>query len=262
MNKKFSTLLTGALLVGSVATNAAVTGITVDVATKIEQLTSGSRYYVLNTGTKITAPGAATDVLSMANGKVSSAQSDNTAFNKELWSIKVNAVAGANRFVFTNKAEGMTLSFDPANAIDVSTASLDATAVGNADAVTNASQLTDVETEWSWVTTKDANTELAELTGLAAYFHKDSVMKLYQVTGTGNVFAVKYANTATPTISNATEVKVQAVKPAAITLKEKDLNVLTDAKGKYFSLTSNKANLIGDVIKGVKFHATDVAATG
>ena len=258
MNKKFSTLLTGALLVGSVAANAVVTGINVDVATKIEQLTSGSRYYVLNTGTKITAPGAATNVLSMANGKVSSDQSDNTAFNKELWSIKVNAVAGANRFVFTNKAEGMTLSFDPANAIDVSTAAL--AADGSAEAVKKASQLTDVETEWSWVTTKDAGTELAELKGLAAYFHKDSVMKLYQVAGT--VFAVKYANTATPKITNATEVEVQAVKPASITLKENDLNVLTDAKGKYFSLTSNKANLIGDVIKGVKFHATDVAATG
>ena len=181
MNKKFSTLLTGALLVGSVAANA--TGINVDVATKIEQLTNGSRYYVLSTA-KVERSGAATSVVSMDGADVKVTTSDNTAVNKELWSIKVNAVAGANRFVFTNKAEGMTLSFDPANAIDVSTASLDATAVGNADAVTNASQLTDVETEWSWVTTKDANTELAELTGLAAYFHKDSVMKLYQVTGT------------------------------------------------------------------------------
>ena len=260
MNKKFSTLLTGALLVGSVAANAAATGITVDVATKIEQLTNGSRYYVLSTA-KVESSGAATTVLSMANGKVSSAQSDNTAVNKELWSIKVNAVAGANRFVFTNKAEGMTLSFDPANAIDVSTASLDATAVGNADAVTNASQLTDVETEWSWVTTKDANTELAELTGLAAYFHKDSVMKLYQVTGTGNVFAVKYANTATPTITNATEVKVQAVQPATIVLTAKDLNVLGTGANKYFTIDAGQT-LKGNIFANTKWQAQDILAPG
>ena len=173
MNKKFSTLLTGALLVGSVAANAAATGITVDVATKIEQLTNGSRYYVLSTA-KVESSGAATTVLSMANGKVSSAQSDNTAVNKELWSIKVNAVAGANRFVFTNKAEGMTLSFDPANAIDISAGGVTTPTTDN-----KAFQMTDVETEWSWVTTKDAKDELANVAELAAYFHKDSVMKLY-----------------------------------------------------------------------------------
>ena len=258
MNKKFSTLLTGALLVGSVAANA--TGINVDVATKIEQLTNGSRYYVLSTA-KVERSGAATSVVSMDGADVKVTTSDNTAVNKELWSIKVNAVAGANRFVFTNKAEGMTLSFDPANAIDVSTASLDATAVGNADAVTNASQLTDVETEWSWVTTKDANTELAELTGLAAYFHKDSVMKLYQVTGTGNVFAVKYANTATPTITNATEVKVQAVQPATIVLTAKDLNVLGTGANKYFTIDAGQT-LKGNIFANTKWQAQDILAPG
>ena len=45
MNKKISTLLTSALLVGSVAANAQWG--TVDAVSSIEQLANGSRYYVL-----------------------------------------------------------------------------------------------------------------------------------------------------------------------------------------------------------------------
>ena len=47
MNKKISTLLTSALLVGSVAANAQWG--TVDAVSSIEQLANGSRYYVLST---------------------------------------------------------------------------------------------------------------------------------------------------------------------------------------------------------------------
>ena len=264
MNKKFSTLLTGALLVGSVAANA--TGIDVDKVTTIEQLANGSRYYVLSTktGPAVTASGTVTSGVYMDGAEVKSGTDvanyeELSDINKMLWGIKVNAVAGANRFVFTNKAEGMTLSFDPANAIDVSTGSLDATDAGNTTAVTNAGQLTDVETEWSWITTKDATAELADVAGLASYFHKDSVMKLYQVTGTGNVFAVKYANAATPTISNATEVKVQAVQPGLITLKPADLNVMGEGANKYFTIDAGKT-LKGNPFTGAKWQAQTVLA--
>ncbi|MBC8603927.1 hypothetical protein H8784_19670 [Parabacteroides acidifaciens] len=262
MNKKFSTLLTGALLVGSVAANAA--GINVNKVDKIEQLASGSRYYVLSTTKATGTTGSPAEIATgvyMDAGVVKAG--DVTGFttldkiNPMLWSIKVNAVAGANRFVFTNKAEGMTLSFDPANAIDVSTAAL--AADGSAEAVKKASQLTDVETEWSWVTTKDAGTELAELKGLAAYFHKDSVMKLYQVTGTGNVFAVKYANTATPTITNATEVAVQAAQPATIVLTAKDLNVLGTGANKYFTIDAGQT-LKGNIFANTKWQAQNIVA--
>lgn len=51
-----------------------------------------------------------------------------------------------------NKAEGVSLSFDPANAIDISAGNVDLSTPGE-----QAFQMTDVETEWSWVTTKGCN---------------------------------------------------------------------------------------------------------
>ncbi|WP_308573279.1 DUF6383 domain-containing protein [uncultured Parabacteroides sp.] len=257
MNKRFSTLLTGALLVGSVAANA--TGINVDVATKIEQLANGSRYYVLSTA-KVTTSGAATTVVSMDGADAKVITSVNTPLaeiNKQLWSIKVNAVAGANRFVFTNKAEGMTLSFDPANAIDISAGSIATPAADN-----KAFQMTDVETEWSWVTTKDATSELADAAELAAYFHKDSVMKLYQLTSGGEVFAVKYANTAAaPSVTGATEVKVQAVQPGTQVLTAADLNVLGEGANKYFTIDAGQT-LKGNPFAGAKWQAQTIATGG
>ena len=257
MNKRFSTLLTGALLVGSVAANA--TGINVDVATKIEQLANGSRYYVLSTA-KVSTSGAATTVVSMDGAGAKVITSVNTSLaeiNKQLWSIKVNAVAGANRFVFTNKAEGMTLSFDPANAIDISAGS-----IATPEADNKAFQMTDVETEWSWVTTKDATSELADAAELAAYFHKDSVMKLYQLTSGGKVFAVKYANTATaPSVTGATEVKVQAVQPGTQVLTAKDLNVLGEGANKYFTIDAGQT-LKGNIFASTKWQAQDILAPG
>ena len=262
MNKKFSTLLTGALLVGSLTANA--TGINVEKVTTIEQLANGSRYYVLSTKTSdpVSNSAAVTSGVYMDGADVKSGTAvagfeSLDDINKMLWSIKVNAVAGANRFVFTNKAEGMTLSFDPANAIDISAGGVTTPTTDN-----KAFQMTDVETEWSWVTTKDAEDELKDVAGLAAYFHKDSVMKLYQLTTGGSVFAVKYANTATaPSVSNAKEVKVQAVQPATIALTAKDLNVLGTGANKYFTIDAGQT-LKGNIFANTKWQAQDILAPG
>ena len=258
MNKKFSTLLTGALLVGSVAANAQWG--TVDAVSSIEQLASGSRYYVLNTSTALDGTGKTLLQAAYIESGVAKAGTAPASFttlekmNSALWSIKVTSISGSNRFVFTNKAEGMTFSFDPANAIDVSAGSIAAPA--NTD---KAYQMTDVETQWTWVDNKDDKTNLAKAIELKSAFHEDSTMQL-AVNASGEVFAFKYANTATAkTPTGATVITVQAVQPGSITLTPADLNVLGEGANKYFTIDAGKT-LEGNIFAGKKWQAQTVIA--
>ena len=264
MNKKFSTLLTGALLVGSVAANAQWG--TVDAVSSIEQLASGSRYYVLNTSTALSGTGKTLVQAAYIESGVAKAGTAAASFatlekmNSALWSIKVTSISGSNRFVFTNKAEGMTLSFDPANAIDVSAGSVNAPA--NTD---KAYQMTDVETPWTWVENKDDATGLAAATALKSAFHEDSTMQL-AVNTTGEVFAFKYANTAgTKTPATGTVITVQAVQPGSITLTPADLNVLGDPtkpETQYFTMSASDKELSGNIFAGAKWQAQTIVANG
>ena len=264
MNKKFSTLLTGALLVGSVAANAQWG--TVDAVSSIEQLASGSRYYVLNTSTALDGTGKTLLQAAYIESGVAKAGTAPASFttlekmNSALWSIKVTSISGSNRFVFTNKAEGMTFSFDPANAIDVSAGSIAAPA--NTD---KAYQMTDVETQWTWVDNKDDKTNLAKAIELKSAFHEDSTMQL-AVNASGEVFAFKYANTATAkTPTGATVITVQAVQPGSITLTPADLNVLGDPtkpETQYFTMSASDKELSGNIFAGAKWQAQTIVANG
>jgi len=259
MNKKISTLLTSALLVGSVAANAQWG--TVDAVSSIEQLANGSRYYVLSTdGTPLSGASQTLVKAAYVDGEFVKAGTDAVSFstlgkmNSALWSVKVTSISGSNRFVFTNKAEGMSLSFDPANAVDVSAGGVNAPA--NTD---KAYQMTDVETQWTWVDNKDDATGLAAVTALKSAFHEDSTMQL-AVNTTGEVFAFKYANTAgSKAPATGTVMSVQAVQPKAITLKTADLNVLGEGENKYFTIDAGKT-LEGNIFAGKKWQAQTVTA--
>ena len=264
MNKKFSTLLTGALLVGSLTANAQTpTGIDVTNVTKIEQLASGTRYYVLST-TKVSAKGAATTGVYMDKATKGIAMAGDVAalntadkVSQILWSIKANSVEGSNRYVFTSKETGETLSFDPANAIDVSAGEV--AVPGDDD---KACQMSSTETNWTYVTNNDDAANLADVVELACAFHVDSTMQL-GVNANGLIYAFKYANAATAkTPKNATVLEIQAVQPGTIILGAKDLNTQgEEAANKYFTMGTG-LTLKGNIFADGKWQAQTIVANG
>ena len=260
MNKKISTLLTGALLVGSVAANA--TGIKVGKITEVEQLTNGSRYYVLSTASKITddLTGAATATTAVFMNAGEAKAGNVSAFTSlaqidpMLWSLKVTSVDNAVRFVFVNKAEGMTLSFDPANAVDLSgETSYDVSGMSAPAAF----QMTDVETKWTWLADKVTGAD--DLAELVSKFDTDSTMQL--AVKNGAIFAYKYENGKKPTFTGAPGLSVQAVQPGSIALTAEDLNVLGEGANKYFTIDAGQT-LKGNIFASTKWQAQNIVAKG
>ena len=250
MNKRFSTLLATALVAGGVSVNAqAPTSVT-----KIE--TSPARNYVLETQSSASY----LTVIPSGDGMYVQEQviaTTSTAADAQLWTMKVKAVAGSNRFIMTNNATGLTLSFDPANAIKADATG--AVALPADNAVANKAAALDkdaVETEWTWVANKDA-AELNSKVALTCAFTTDSTMSV-ACDASGWLYAYKYANDKTPTLAGGlTQLTVQAMQPGTVVMKEADLNVLGTAV-KYFTLGTSKTGIqdAGQLI-GRKFHAED-----
>lgn len=241
MNKKFTTLLASALLVGSVSAYA----VDADKVTKLEK-----GYYVLNEGAAITGAAAVGSHYQVVDGKlkvVAAAEFAAGKYNKGLWTITASA-ENSNHFAFANKAEGLSIAFDPKTAVAADESGAVATPA-------TGSELTGGSMAWAWVANSDDAAGLALATPLTYAFTTDSTMALAKATD-GTVFAYKYAN-ATPA-TGVTALTIQATKPASVAMTAADLNVLTDAKeGKYFTLTPNKKDLKVDAITGVKFFAAD-----
>ncbi|WP_195373142.1 MULTISPECIES: DUF6383 domain-containing protein [Parabacteroides] len=261
MNKKFSTLVASALLATAFSANAQTAG-TLQVKAVADKIETGTptRYYVLNTTTVAASDfaDATGKALTMdADGAVTVADATMAAVNDQLWTIKVTAVAGSNRFILTNAKTGATLSFDPKYAV-VAAADGKVTPPATTDA---AYQLSGNDTEWSWVSAPNAPAaDLQAVETLTAAFRTDSTMALAATT-TGEVFAYKYANNVAAALQNgATQVEVQALIPGAKALKAADLNVLGEAPAAtYFTLESGVKDLVGDIFTGKKFHAEDAA---
>ncbi|WP_293739406.1 DUF6383 domain-containing protein [uncultured Parabacteroides sp.] len=144
MNKKFSTLVASVLLASSVgATAQTFTPAAFSSEPEIRQ----AKYYALGVG-------GATDVVSVtetadgtlvfkqvaANSLTSLAKVDSA-----LWTVAANVTGdgGATRFVLTNKATGVTFSFDPKNAVkETGTATTAATG--------KAAEVGGTLTQWIW----------------------------------------------------------------------------------------------------------------
>lgn len=250
MNKKFSTLVAGALLLGSVSAYAQVK------ADKVTEIEKG--YYVLS-GEQISADdgtAVVAEFFKLDDGKLVKVTGDLDAdYNQSLWTIAASA-SNSNHFTFVNKATGLTISFDPKNAV----AADDGGAVTAPTGVTDPSLVvTGVNMAWAWVANSADATGLANVKGLTYAIDTDSTMALgvTNISGTDYVYAYKYANKNMGSLGT-TNADIQAVKPTSVVMKADDLNVLTDAtNGDYFTMTPNKTKLLVDAISGVKFHAED-----
>ena len=264
MNKRFSTLLAGVLLAGGLSANAQTT-ISGSVTNEIPA--TPTRYYFLaaetfaagdNVPTKkslYVVDGGNRGLFVNANASLAP-----EGIDYQLWSISFESVSGSNRFVLKNKATGLTLSFDSSNAIPVAddaTGSLTGPTTQDYDYAGVLGNYSD-DTEWTWVAAPNAKNDLDDVMALTCAFKPDSTMSLMLTDG-GGVYAYKYANNVGFTLTGAAQLKLQAVEPGTIAMDAAALNVLGDGTDKYFTFSTNKSGLIGDVVTGVKFQAADVA---
>ena len=267
MNKRFSTLLAAALVAGGLSANAQAPSI--DGSKAKELVSNPARNYMLTTD-DFTTNGALSNLnpvlaTTEARGEifVNAITATPTDVNKQLWTIEVKTVSGSNRFVLRNKATGLTLSFNPEYALKANDAGVVPAPDGAPNyANDNAASLkaADGDTEWTWVSAPNAKNQLDETVVLRNAFRSDSTMGILVISG--YLYAYKYANDNVPNTtsglpSGAEILKLQAVEPGSIPMTEADLNVLGETPDKYFTLSTNKSGLIGDVISGVKFQATD-----
>ena len=258
MNKRFSTLLATVLVAGGLSANAQ-TPLTGSAVTT-ELYSTPARNYMLATQSYTTGNGIANVVTVNRTGmwleNAASPATTGAGLDAQLWTIQVKAVSGSNRYILTNKATGLTLSFDPSKAIaadasGVVTLPTDATALENASSLVVA----DSDTEWNWYTAPNATSELGAPADLQCAFRTDSTMRLF-VTSAGRIYAYKYANNNPVTSVPGSLISLQAVEPGSVAMSADDLNVLGELPNKYFTFSTNKTGLIdeGQLI-GRKFHA-------
>lgn len=239
MNKKFSTLLVGALLTSSVGAFAASTirtvGHNIDLrpnetvsATPTQTITKfENKLYQLrdaNDSVLVQVRDLTTGVLTM---KLVSPE--NAPINASLWKVTVTPDGNSGYvFNYVNKETNMPLAVDvyktlKANAVQTTT---------DLDAVTiPASVVEGCLENWAWYTTNNNGTTAFAPSPVYSYFTQDSVAVLQQKTD-GEIVAVKYskavAGTAVSSVADA--VALQPVEAAAIVLTANDLNRQVDFK--------------------------------
>ena len=222
MNKKFSTLLVGALLVSSVGAFAQGNkfSTTAFASNNTEEL-SDAKYYALGVGTDeyIGVQNSNAGVFQFKTLK--EAQLNSLAqVDSFLWKIStVTATGGFTRFVLENKATGVIFSFDEDNAV-----------VGNATAANAKSQTIGGMSQWKWLESRFAKDLAAtDKTFTIDFADGDSVMTVKKGTD-GVLFAAKDHKKNTL----AGEV-VKVVKPNTWIMSAVDLNTKGD-KVKYMEL--------------------------
>ena len=222
MNKKFSTLLVGALLASSVGAFAQGNkfSTTAFASTNTEEL-SDAKYYALGVGTDeyIGVQNSNAGVFQFKTLK--EAQLNSLAqVDSFLWKIStVTATGGFTRFVLENKATGVIFSFDEDNAV-----------VGDATAANAKSQTIGGMSQWKWLESRFAKDLAATDKAFTIDFADgDSVMTVKK--DANNVlYAVKDHKK-----NSLTGIKVQVVKPNTWVMSAVDLNTKGD-KVKYMEL--------------------------
>ena len=242
MNKKFSTLLVGALLASSV-------GAFAETTVHVGENTVGNDIKLRPTATASAAIGAAVAnfkgaqyyQLAEASGKVLIQSRDyNTGklslkfvtatdapINASLWKIDVTGdkISGYS-FTYTNLETGFPISYDAEKALkfDASTFTADLAAA-------DVSTLEGCVTNWTWYNTDDNGATDFVDQATYSYFKSDSIVVWAQKADLSGFVAVKAAkrdlNDATLAAA-ATLVPFRPVLAGAITLKADDLNNLVD----------------------------------
>ena len=237
MNKKFSTLLVGALLTSSVGAFATSTirtvGHNIDLRpnetmsvaptktitkfeNKLYQLSDG------NGNVLVQERDLTTGVLTMKLVAATDAP-----INASLWTIKaIEDARSGYIFNYVNKETNMPLSIDVAK-------TLKATAVqATADlASANASVVEGCLENWAWYTTDDNGITPFLVSKVYSYFTADSIAVL-QKKADGTIVTVKYSKAVAGTNASsvADAITIQPVEAAAIVLKAEDLNRKVDFK--------------------------------
>lgn len=175
MNKKFSTLLASALLATSVGAFAApgyTTQATAFGATNTEILQG--KYYMLGIGgaTNVVTVNQQSDGTLALENIAKTAISSLAEADSALWTVTANTTGngGVTRFIMTNKATGITFSFDPKNATTGASMTAASREIGG------------VLTEWKWYDSRfNVSNSLQSAEKLTMDFHSgDSVLYVAQ----------------------------------------------------------------------------------
>ena len=243
MNKKFSTLLVGALLTSSVGVFAQTTvhtgENTVGNEIKLRPTATasaavgddvanfkGAQYYQLAnaTGDKVLIQSRdyTTGKLTLKFVEVA-----NAPINASLWKISVTGdkISGYS-FTYTNQETGFPISFDAEKALKFDAATFTADLLA-----ADLSTLEGCVTDWTWYNTDDNGATDFTEKATYSYFKGDSVVVWAQKADESGFVAVKANKT---DLSNGTLTAVTTMVPfkpvlaGAITLKAADLNNLVD----------------------------------
>ena len=220
MNKKFSTLMASALLATSVGAFAQTYSPTaLSYASGDTEILAG-KYYSLNvdgSGTEVVAINANADGSLAAKVVTTSTLNTLAKVDSALWTVtsKVTNNGGVTRFVLTNKATGVTLSFDPKKAAKGAGASL----------VAGSTELGGVLTEWKWYDDRynSSADELATWARLSMSFsnaNEDSTLFIKR--DASNILYAAKESQRKSVIGN--DVTLQIRKPGNWVMSPEDLN--------------------------------------
>ena len=246
MNKKFSTLMAGALLATGVVSaqipsagafpfRTQNTKVTVATAgASIKAIESDNKWYQLTDGAEdapkvlIQERVAATNELILKMVPLVDATSKVGApLNSSLWKITVKkyATSASKVYTYTNKETGLELVLDDTQAFDAKKVDADFEDV-------KTSLLNGCNNEWAWYTTEVQSTDMAAKT-IYSYFHNGDSVMVMQAKDKGEVIAAKYPRSvAGDDLVNLKNVALQ-LKPVLakeIQLTAQDINQMIDAQ--------------------------------
>ena len=260
MNKKFSTLMTGALLVGSITVASAqhanksdwevpfrtqdVTAAKLDQAdvAKINKFDSNKYYQlVVNEKTGAEAEGAEVKVLvqdrDYTTGKLylkvvalSEAEENGAKLTSSLWKIDVqpDASNGVN-FKFVNKETGYPLTFDHENAVDGGTLTSESVKAGATKTLVDG-----CIDRWTWYNVAKLTKGTFGAQKLWAFVHDTKVAVALAQNDNGEVVAVKYSDAdAGVNMADQNVIALTPVVAGAKVLSADDINSMIDADGSW-----------------------------
>ena len=246
MNKKFSTLMAGALLATGVVSaqipsaeafpfRTQNTKVTVATAgASIKAIESDNKWYQLTDGAKdapkvlIQERVAATNELILKMVPLVDATSKVGApLNSSLWKITVKkyATSASKVYTYTNKETGLELVLDDTQAFDAKKVDADFEDV-------KTSLLNGCNNEWAWYTTEVQSENMVAKT-IYSYFHNGDSVMVMQAKEKGEVIAAKYPRSvAGDDLAKLDKValKLQPVLAEAIQLTAQDINQMIDAQ--------------------------------
>ena len=219
MNKKFSTLLAGVLLAGSVGASAQFSP---SAFTTNESEIRQAKYYALGVdgASDVVAVDEAADGTLVLKKVAANSLGSLAKIDSALWTVaaSVSGDGGFVRFTMTNKATGVTFSFDPKNAL-VEKGSASSSVAGNA-AVVGGSL-----THWKWYDSRYNVSDSLQVSEVVSMdFHDgDSTLVIRVDNKTSVIYAAKDSKE-----HLKDGMKLQILTPGSWVMSAEDLNTKGD----------------------------------